>query len=161
MIISACLAGASCAYDGGHRRHAEIFQILEDHPVLPLCPEQLGGMPTPRDPAEISGGDGSDVLAKRARVITSSGGDVTGNFVRGARETTALARQFGCASAILKPHSPACSPEGIYDGTFSGCIVGGCGVAARALNEVVRVILTPDQLLQCPTDQRIDGSERG
>ncbi len=146
-MVSACLVGAACAYDGGDRFLPEVLRALDGRCVIPACPEQLGGLPTPRDPAEIVGGEGRDVLQGESAVRTGVGNDVTEAFLRGAREVTGLAERLDCTAAVLKPKSPACSPARLYDGSFTGRTVPGCGVAARALSDVVQVILTPEALL--------------
>ncbi len=101
--------------------------------AIPVCPEQLGGLATPRPTAEISGGTGADVLEGRAEVRTSSGADVTDNFTRGAREALSIAKAAGAREAILKAKSPSCGCGLIYDGTFSGRLVEGNGVTAELL----------------------------
>jgi uncharacterized protein YbbK (DUF523 family) len=107
--------------------------MLRRGEVLPVCPEQLGGLPTPRPPAEIVGGSGEDVLDGQARVITRDGQDVTDNYLRGALEVLRLAQLAGVDEAILKERSPSCASTEIYDGTFSGTLRPGCGVTTALL----------------------------
>lgn len=123
VLVSACLLGISCRYDGRSKGHPLAAELLKKHTVIPVCPEILGGLPTPRPPAERQG-DG---------VFTESGADVTDNYRRGAEEVLRLARLYGCEVAILKERSPACGSGQIYDGSFSHTLTGGFGVAAELL----------------------------
>ncbi|MFO8061261.1 MAG: DUF523 domain-containing protein [Bacillota bacterium] len=147
-MVSACLLGVACAYDGRPRRDGQLLEGLAGRCILPVCPEQLGGLPTPRTPAEITGGGGSEVLRGRARVLIATGDDVTRQYLRGAREVCRLAEELGTSEAVLKPGSPACGPESHYDGTFTSRRVEGMGVAARALWERGVRILTPKGYLE-------------
>ena len=107
MLVSSCLLGVMCRYDGGHSLAEEIASKVSQMHVIPICPEQLGGLPTPRPPSSIVNGDGDEVLRGRARVINDRGEDVTEAFVKGARETLALARLTGAKKALLKDKSPS------------------------------------------------------
>lgn len=133
--MSACLAGINCKYHGGHNLDHEIRRMVAEGKAIPVCPEQLGGLPTPRAPAEMQGGDGRAVLAGRARVVTKDGEDVTEAFVKGARETLALSELSGAGEAILKEGSPSCGSSRVYDGTFSGASLPGEGVTAALLRQ--------------------------
>jgi len=133
VIVSACLAGVRCRYDGESRAYAPVVELVRSGRAIPVCPEQLGGLPTPRPRAEIVGGDGVDVLKGQARVLAEDGRDVTAFFVRGARETARLAALSGSEVAVLKDGSPSCGCVWISDGGFSGGRVRGVGVAAAAL----------------------------
>lgn len=108
VLVSACLAGLCTRYDGKVRPSPACLQALAGRHWLPVCPEQLGGLPTPRPAADLTGGDGYDVLAGRARVVTESGQDVTRNFLQGARQCLALARAQDIRRAYLKAGSPSC-----------------------------------------------------
>lgn len=119
-IVSACLAGLRCRYDGETRPCEKVVQLVSAGKAIPVCPEQLGGLPTPRVPAEKSGG----------RVVRQDGVDVTAEFVRGAEESLKLAQLIGATKAILKSRSPSCGCGLIYDGTFSGILIPGDGVTA-------------------------------
>lgn len=123
VLVSACLLGVSCRYDGRSKGHPLAAELLKKHTVIPVCPEMLGGLPTPRPPAERQG-DG---------VFTECGADVTENYRRGAEEVLRLARLYGCTVAILKERSPACGSGQIYDGSFSHTLTDGFGVAAELL----------------------------
>ncbi len=121
VVVSACLAGVRCRYDGTSSPLQEVEKLLAEGRALPVCPEQLGGLPTPREPAEIEGGDGFLVLEGKARVFNRRGEEVTAAFVRGAEESLRLARLAGCARAILREGSPSCgvSPAGVTSALFS------------------------------------------
>ena len=122
ILISACLLGACCRYDGASKAHPLAALLAERHTLVPVCPEQLGGLPTPRPPAERRDG----------RVVTQSG-DVTEQYLRGAEETLKLCKLLGCEAAVLKERSPSCGRGQVYDGTFSGTLTAGDGVTAELL----------------------------
>ncbi|WCK53562.1 DUF523 domain-containing protein [Aneurinibacillus sp. Ricciae_BoGa-3] len=132
-LISACLMGCECRYDGKANYKEEIEQLIKEGRAVPACPEQLGGLSTPRNPAEIVGGDGFDVLDGKARVVDNTGQDVTEQFLQGARQALRIAKAAGATHAILKERSPSCGSTGIYDGTFSRTKQPGVGVAAALL----------------------------
>ena len=115
-IVSACLAGVGCRYHGGHCETPEIRQLVAEGHALPVCPEQLGGLPTPRIPAEIVGDGGEAVLKKKALVLDKENREVTPAFIRGAEETCKLARLIGAKKAILKERSPSCGVTQICRG---------------------------------------------
>lgn len=124
ILVSACLIGLSCRYDG--RSETAINTLCTDtYTLIPVCPEQLGGLPTPRAPAEISGNE----------VINRSGDKVTSAFYKGAEETLKTALLYGCKYAILKERSPSCGSGKIYDGSFSGKLIDGYGITAKILEE--------------------------
>ena len=123
VLVSACLLGVSCRYDGQSKAYPLVEELCRRHEVVPVCPEQLGGLPTPRVPAERQG----------AQVVTKEGGDVTAQYLRGAAEAVRLARKLGCTVAILKERSPSCGSGEIYDGSFTGTLSAGFGTAAEAL----------------------------
>jgi uncharacterized protein YbbK (DUF523 family) len=133
LIVSACLAGINCKYNGRNNRDPEIAEMVANGLAIPACPEVLGGCATPRPTAEISGGTGADVLDGRARVVRKTGEDVTREFIRGAEEVLTLAVQVRAQKAILKAKSPSCGCGLIYDGTFSGRLIDGNGVTAELL----------------------------
>lgn len=153
-MVSACLLGVPCAYDGRDRRDDRLVEILAAGPVLPVCPEQLGGLPTPRTPAEITGGSGAEVLEGRARVRTACGEDVTQQYLRGASRVCRLAERAGCSRAVLKPRSPACGPDGHYDGTFTSTLIRGMGVVAQALSERGVSVSTPKDYQERATERK-------
>ncbi len=138
IIVSACLAGCSCRYDGKAQTNETAAMLVAAGKAVPVCPECMGGLPTPRVPAEIEGGSGEDVLCGKARVIASDGEvrfDVTDAFLKGAEEALRIAREVGADEAILKANSPSCGFGTIYDGTFSGARKEGNGVAAALLSQ--------------------------
>ncbi|MEW6399399.1 MAG: DUF523 domain-containing protein [Bacillota bacterium] len=133
VLVSACLLGVQCRYDGEHEFSAEVVAAAATRCLVPVCPEILGGLPTPRPPAEVVGGDGADVLAGRARVVTGEGRDVTAAFLRGAQEALRVARLVGAREAWLKARSPSCGVTCIHDGTFAQGMRPGAGVTAALL----------------------------
>jgi uncharacterized protein YbbK (DUF523 family) len=132
-LVSACLVGVKCNFAGGCFKRQELSDELAAGGLFPICPEVMGGLPSPRPPAEIQGGDGGDVLDGRARVVTIEGEDVTERFVAGARAALAIARALGADEAILIEKSPSCGTGGILDGSFSFTFKPGDGVAAALL----------------------------
>ncbi len=133
ILVSACLAGLHTKYDGGSNPVPAIVELVRSGRAIPVCPEQLGGLATPRPPAEMVGGDGHQVWSGLARVLTGRGDDVTTAFRRGAQEVLALARLTGCTGAVLKEGSPSCGVNRVYNGTFSGVCVSGSGVTTVLL----------------------------
>lgn len=146
FLVSACLAGRPCAYDGRPRTCPAIASLVKEGRALPVCPECLGGLPVPRIPAEIAGGTGEDVFKGRARVINQEGQDVTGAFLRGAQKALKLARGKGISTAILKSRSPSCGYGSIYDGSFTGRLRPGHGVTAALLSRAGFKILTESEV---------------
>lgn len=130
VLVSACLRGVPCRFDGRGRASAEMTAAHGGRVPVAFCPEVAGGLPTPRRPAEIVGGDGHDVLDGRARVVDDTGRDVTDAFVEGARRALEAARAAGCTEALLMARSPSCGRGTVYDGTFAGVVREGDGVAA-------------------------------
>lgn len=131
ILVSACLVDMPCRYDGGSARVDEFIPLLRQARVLPLCPEVAGGLGVPREPADIVGGSGEDVLDGHARVVTHSGRDVTAEFVRGAYHVLALALQEHVDLAILKSRSPSCGVGAIR--MPGGGLSAGSGVLAALL----------------------------
>ena len=135
-LCSACLLGIKCRYDGKSKSNKKVLELAKRDILIPVCPEQLGGLPTPREPAE----------QKMNRVITKSGEDVTENFVNGARQVLELAKLFGIKEAILKQRSPSCGCGQIYDGTFTGKIIEGDGVTTALLKKNGIKVITEEDL---------------
>lgn len=123
VLVSACLLGVRCRYDGASKPLPGLERLLDAIDPVPVCPEQLGGLPTPRTPAERCGD----------RVVTRDGTDVTAQYERGAQEALRLAQLTGCTLALLKEKSPSCGCGRIYDGTHTGTLTDGNGVAAELL----------------------------
>ncbi|MFD7991278.1 DUF523 domain-containing protein [Streptomyces mexicanus] len=133
ILVSACLRGVPCRFDGRHKLSPELADTVSGRRVVSFCPEVAGGLPTPRRPAELVGGDGHDVLDGTARVVEDTGRDVTEEFVAGAHRALAAARAAGCAEAVLMPRSPSCGRGAVHDGSFTGELVAGDGVTAALL----------------------------
>ena len=136
VLVSACLLGAPVRHDGGHRRddHAVLQRWRAEGRVLALCPERLGGLPTPRPPAEITeGAGGLAVWLGRARVLTRQGDDVSPAFVAGAAQVLAAVKAHRVRVAVLKAGSPSCGPHDTHDGRFVGQRVAQPGVTAAVL----------------------------
>ena len=133
LLISACLLGAKCKYSGGSNAlpPETLAALKARYHLIPVCPEVAGGLPVPREPGERQGD----------RVVSRSGRDVTEAYRRGAEAALALAGRFGCRKALLKARSPSCGSGQIYDGSFSGRLIGGDGVAAALLREAGLVVL--------------------
>lgn len=125
ILVSACLLGTPCKYSGGSNRNPKVIETIEKAGLeaVPICPEVLGGLPTPRVPAEIRG----------ERVMTKDGRDVTEEFLQGAKLALKTAKENGCSTAILKERSPSCGCGRIYDGSFHGTLTSGDGITARML----------------------------
>jgi uncharacterized protein YbbK (DUF523 family) len=135
ILISACLCGINCKYSGGNNMHPRFAAMYQNNKVLPVCPEELGGLPTPRLPCEIEGGSGQDVLKGTARVINKQGENVSESFIRGAGKVLQIARDHNIKLAILQDRSPSCGVGVIYDGTFKKNIIEGDGVTAALLKQ--------------------------
>ena len=127
IAVSACLLGHPCRFDGAARPCAAVQALAARHELVPVCPEQLGGLPTPRPPSEI------DAAAPGLRVVDADGADVTAAFALGARRTLALVQAEGCELAVLKAKSPSCGSGLVYDGTFTRTLAAGDGTTVRAL----------------------------
>lgn len=136
ILVSACLLGISCRYDGRSVPNEQVIALSEKYALIPICPEIYGGLSTPRTPSERVG----------ERVLMKDGRDVTENYARGAEATVRLAELSGAKYAILKAKSPSCGKGRIYDGTFTGRLVDGDGVTAENLTRVGIKVLTEDEL---------------
>jgi uncharacterized protein YbbK (DUF523 family) len=133
VLVSACLAGRACRFDGSASPDDWVGRLVASGQAVLVCPEVDGGLGTPRPPAEIVGGSGDDVLAGRARVVTSDGTDVTDAYIVGAERALATAVRSGARLAVLKARSPSCGRGAIYDGSFSETTAAGDGVTAALL----------------------------
>lgn len=125
ILVSACLLGLNCCYNGKNKFNRKITQLLEKFVFLPICPEQLGGLPTPRFPAEKRG----------SRVFNSQGQDLTEIYQKGAQEVIKIAKLMGIKKAILKERSPSCGVNWIYDGSFSKKLIRGEGILTNLLKK--------------------------
>ena len=132
ILVSACLLGVNCKYNGGNNYNEKVMEYLKDKEIIPICPEIMGGLPTPRIASEIIGD----------RVVNKEGQDVTSNYQKGAKETLELAKKLGVKKALLKAKSPSCGYGNIYDGTFSDTLIEGNGITAELLKKNGFEILT-------------------
>lgn len=144
LLVSACLVGLRTRFDGGSRARRQVLGLADEYLLVPVCPEQLGGLSTPRDPAEIQGGAGEEALAGAAAVRTPGGIDVTAQFVAGADAVAEIAHLVGAAGAVLKARSPSCGVGETYDGTFSGSLRVGDGVTAARLRRAGIAVWTEE-----------------
>ena len=146
-LISACLLGIKCAWDSqDNYKSDKAIDFLNSETLMPVCPEQLGGLKTPRAPQEIQGGTGEDVLNKKCKVININGEDVTQEFINGAEETLKIVRLFHIEEFIGKSKSPSCGCGQIYDGTFSRKLIDGDGVTTALLKRDGISVITEEDL---------------
>lgn len=136
VLISTCLMGVNCKYNGGNNLVDNLDKLIEKCTLIPVCPEQMGGLSTPRNPCEIVGQE----------VISYDSDNCTEEYVRGAEEAIKLMKLYDCKYAILKAKSPSCGYKEIYDGTFSHTVIEGNGVFAQKLLEYGVKIYTEDQI---------------
>ena len=125
IMVSACLAGENCKYNGGNNRNEKILQLMAEHEVITVCPEQMGGLPTPRVPSEIRDGV---VTMKDGRIVDAG-------FRAGAEKCLAIALREKPELIVLQSRSPSCGVKQRYDGTFTGTLVDGAGMTAQLLME--------------------------
>lgn len=125
ILVSACLLGVSCRYDGKSKPNENVIALKDRYNIIPVCPEIMGGLPTPRKASEIQG----------FQVVMDDGKNVTKEYRKGAEEVLRLCRLFGCKRAVLKEKSPSCGCGKVYDGTFSGKLIDGNGITAKLLME--------------------------
>lgn len=137
ILVSACLLGINCKYNGENNFCENVVRMGDKHTLVPVCPEQLGGLKTPREPSEICGD----------RVINKSGDDVTSQYEKGAQEALRIARLCSCSAAVLKKRSPSCGIGEVYDGTFSKRLVTGMGITAQLLKNNGIEVYSEDELL--------------
>jgi uncharacterized protein YbbK (DUF523 family) len=153
LLVSRCLLGHKVRYDGGaHGPYGLLQRWQEEGRVVPLCPEVAGGLPTPRPPAEIPGGQGGGVLDGTLPVLTDAGDDVTAAFVAGAEAALALVRKHGLRVAVLKARSPSCGNTHNYDGSFGGRLVEGEGVTAALLRRAGVMVFNEQQLAEAAAE---------
>jgi len=134
-LVSACLLGVKCNWGGKSSTSRRALELSRRETLIPVCPEQLGGLPTPRAPQEIQGGTGDDVLSGNCMVINKNGENVTAPFIRGAQETLRIARRLKIKEFIARDRSPSCGCGHIYNGSFSGRLVPGDGVTTTLLKK--------------------------
>ena len=138
ILISACLLGLPCRYDGASKPQLWVEELARRHELIPMCPEQMGGLPTPRNPSERRGD----------RVVMRTGEDVTEQYRRGAACALRLYQRLGCKAAVLKERSPSCGCGAVYDGTFTGTLTAGDGVTAALLQAHGIRVLGESQVLE-------------
>ena len=145
-LISACLLGIKCAWDGQDiYKSDKAIELSNSEMLMPVCPEQLGRLRTPRAPQEVQGGTGEDVLDGKCKVLNIDGKDVTQGFIAGAEETLKIVKLFHIEGFIGKSRSPSCGCGQIYDGTFSRKLIDGDGVTTALLKRNgIRVITEED-----------------
>ena len=136
ILVSACLLGTNCKYDGNNNKNDKVLNYLKDKEIIPICPEILGGLTTPRNPSEIVGD----------KVITNNNKDVTKEYKKGAEETLYLAKLLNVNKALLKESSPSCGSNKIYDGTFTHNKMNGIGITARLLKENGIEIISEEEI---------------
>lgn len=146
ILVSACLVGINCRYNGDNNYHQGVVDYLDGKRWIPICPEQLGGLGTPRFPAEIENGTGKTVLNCSTKVVTESGNDLTNEFIKGAEEALKIVKLTGANMAILKERSPSCGSKEIYDGAFQKRLKQGAGVTATLFKDNGIRILSEDDL---------------
>lgn len=144
-LISACLCGVNCKYNGGNNLNKKCLELFKSGEGILICPEQLGGLSTPRIPAEIKG-QVSDVLIGTSKVINNKNEDVSEAFIRGAEEVVRISKEKKIYNAILKDGSPSCGVNYIYDGNFNGNKINSCGVTTHLLKENNINVISEEQL---------------
>lgn len=136
ILVSACLCGINCKYNGSNNYDEKIFNLLKEGKAIPICPEQLGGLTTPRVPSEI----------KNGKVINKEGIDVTDNFIKGANEVLELTKKLNIKKAILKSKSPSCGKGKIYSGNFDNKLVDGNGILTEQLLKNGIEVINSDEI---------------
>ena len=127
ILISACLVGTNCKYNGKNNYNEKAVKLLKSGQAIPICPEQLGGLPTPRTPSEIK------IIEGKSHVIDKDGNDRTEQFYKGAEEVLSLAKKLNIKTAVLQSRSPSCGVGKIYNGNFERQLIDGNGVLAQLL----------------------------
>lgn len=148
ILVSSCLAGLKVRYNGTHSLDNRINKLVEENKAQTICPELLGGFSTPREPAEIVGGNGEDVLDGKARVVEISGRDVTEFYIKGAYTTLEKAKKLNATIIVLKENSPSCGSTMIYNGKFKGEKIVGNGVTAALLKRNGFQVISEEQLVE-------------
>lgn len=147
-IVSACLVGKCCVYDGSSNLVIQIKELMDSGRAVALCPEELAGLKTPRPTAEIFNGSGEDVLKGKAYIFNKEGKDITINIIKGSREFLNIAKEYAIKKAILKTRSPCCGKGKIYDGTFSNRLRKGNGVTTALLLKNGVEVITDEEFLR-------------
>ena len=145
-IISACLCGVNCKYNGGNNYNKVCSDLFEEGKAIIICPEQLGGLSTPRIPSELTNTALNVINGHNGKVISKEGNDVTKNFISGANEAVDIAKRLGIKLAILKDGSPSCGVNYIYDGTFTGEKIKGVGLTTQMLKDIGVKVINEDNV---------------
>lgn len=145
ILVSSCLAGLEVRYNGTHSLDNMIWKLIEENKAISVCPELLGGFSIPREPAEIVGGNGDDVLDGKAKVIEKSGRDVTVLYIKGAYATLKTAKEVKATIVVLKEYSPSCGSSMIYNGEFKGEKIIGNGVTTALLKRNGLQVISEEQ----------------
>lgn len=135
-VVSACLLGENCKYNGGNNLDKNLITLLKGKKIIPLCPEVLGGLSVPRNPCEI----------KNGHVVDDIGRDITEFFKKGAESALKIAKESGAEAAVLQPRSPSCGSNQIYDGSFSKTLIPGQGLFAKLLSDNGIKVIAADEL---------------
>ena len=136
LLISACLYGENCKYNGGNNKLSSINKLVSKYELIPVCPEQLGGLSTPRTPSEILGN----------RVINKNEEDLTDAFLNGAVKTLSIANSNACFACLMKERSPSCGVKKVYNGNFSGELIEGSGITTRLLKENGYAVFSEEEI---------------
>ncbi|UNK19074.1 DUF523 domain-containing protein [Paenibacillus sp. N3/727] len=148
ILVSSCLAGMEVRYNGTHSLNQTIRELIEQNKAVSVCPELLGGFFTPREPAEIIGGDGDDVLDGKAKVVEKSGRDVTDMYIKGAYAALEKAQDIHATTVVLKEYSPSCGSAMIYNGRFENEKMTGNGVTTALLTRHGIRVISEEQLAE-------------
>ncbi|MEC1525635.1 DUF523 domain-containing protein [Neobacillus niacini] len=148
ILVSSCLAGLEVRYNGTHSLDNRISKLVGEYKAVTICPELLGGFSTPREPAEIVGGDGEDVLDGKAKVVEKSGEDVTELYIKGAYATLEKAKKINATIVVLKENSPSCGSSMIYNGEFKGKKIVGNGVTSALLKRNGLQVISEEQFVE-------------
>lgn len=146
ILVSSCLCGEKCKYSGSDNWNQQVVEYCKDKEIIRVCPEVMGGLSTPRNPAEIVGGKAEDVFRGKAKVMDCKGNEVTEAFVKGARAVLELAKAHEIREAILKANSPSCGKGQVYNGKFDGRKVEGNGLTAQLLLEAGVTVKTEEEI---------------
>ncbi|MDD3268880.1 MAG: DUF523 domain-containing protein [Syntrophomonadaceae bacterium] len=155
LLVSACLCGLNCKYNGGNNLNPYFRELMEEKKLIPICPEVLAGLKIPRRPSEIWGGSGNDVLDAKARVINNEGIDLSQFFLKGAQETLATALECKADRVVLKSRSPSCGVGQIYDGSFNGILRPGDGVTAALLKKHGFKVVNDEDFLRAISPEKM------
>ena len=140
ILVSACLVGINCKYSGGNNYNKKVFDLVKEGKAIPICPEQLGGLTTPRNPVELK------FINGKRYAIDNQGNEVTENFESGAKQVLELVKNLNINKAILQPRSPSCGVGKIYSGNFDNELVDGDGILAELLKQNGIEVFTPDEV---------------